>query len=75
MRLRRPAPRRELALDHKLKERGGVRKVVFTHLESGMKIEDIAQSLSDTLGERIAHDTLYQWIRRWRTEKKEEVAA
>lgn len=67
----RQKPRREHALDSALASQGGLRSVVFSALERGERVPDIAEHISQNASVTISASRLYEWIRRWNEEKND----
>lgn len=67
----RKAPRRVLALDQKYAKYGGVAVFVLAQVDAGARVPDLAEELSEALGEYISPSTVYGWIERFQRERKE----
>lgn len=71
----RDAPRRVLALNKIYSKHGGLAPYLLGRIDSGARVSDLADELSEKLGETISSSTVYGWIVRFRAEKGAEAGA
>lgn len=63
------ASRRYRMAETKLKDRGGVRRVVAEMYDAGSNAEEIAQYISSQISLPVSEDTIWRWQRKWQEEQ------